>query len=42
MSSAKITLLSFNASAVFPCDLMVSENDVFEAGRAVDVFSWLT
>ena len=50
-NSAKVTLLSFNAIAVFPHDVMVSENDVLEAGSAndvleagsaVDVFAWLT
>jgi len=41
-NSATVTLLSFNATAVFPCGVMVSENDVLEAGRAVDVFAWLT
>jgi len=38
----KLTLLSFNATAVSPHDVMVSENDVLEAGSAVDVFAWLT
>jgi len=41
-NSAKVTLLSFNATAVFPYDVMVSEIDVLEAGGAVDVFAWLT
>jgi len=35
-------VLSFNATAVFLHDVIVSENDVLEAGRAVDVFAWLT
>jgi len=41
-NSAKITLLNFNVTAVFPHDVMVLENDVLEAGNAVDVFAWLT
>ena len=42
-NSAKVTLLNFNATVVFPHDVMVSENDVLEAGTAVDnVFAWLT
>ena len=41
-NSAKVTLLSFNVTAVFSYDAMVSENDVLEAGSAVDVFAWLT
>ena len=41
-NSAKATLLSFNATAVFLHDVMVSENDVFETGNAVDGFVWLT
>jgi len=41
-NSEKVALLSFNATAVFPYDVMVSENDVLGAGRAVDVFAWLT
>ena len=41
-NSAKVALLSFNANAVFPHDVMVPENDVLEAGSAVDVFAWLT
>jgi len=40
--SAKVTLLSFNATAVFPHEVMVLENDVLEAVSAVDVFAWLT
>jgi len=31
-NSAKITLLSLNTTAVFLHDVMVSENDVLEAG----------
>jgi len=31
-NSAKVTLLSFNITAVFLHDVMVSENDVLEAG----------
>ena len=31
-NSAKVTLLSFNTTAVFLHDVMVSENDVLEAG----------
>ena len=41
-NSAKATLLSFNATAVFLHDVMVSENDVLEAGNTVDMFTWLT
>jgi len=41
-NSSKATLLSFNATAVFPCGVMVSENDVLEARNAVDVFAWVT
>ena len=41
-NSEKVTLLSFNITAVFLHDVMVSENDILEAGRAVDVFAWLT
>jgi len=41
-NSAKVTLLSFNATAVFPRAVMVSENDVLEAGSAVGVHTWLT
>jgi len=41
-NSAKVTLLNFNATAVFPHDVMVPENDVLEAGSAGDVFAWLT
>ena len=35
-------MLSFNATAVFPHEAMVSEKDVLEAGSAADVFAWLT
>jgi len=42
MNSAKVALLSFNATTGFPHDVMVPENDVIEAGSAVDVFAWLT
>jgi len=38
-NSAMVQLLSFNATAVFPHDVMVLENDVLEAGIAVDL-SW--
>ena len=31
-NSAKITLLSFNTTAIFLHDVIVSENDVLEAG----------
>ena len=41
-NSAKATLLSFNRMAVFPHDVMMWENDVLEAGSAVDMFAWLT
>jgi len=41
-NSAKVTLLNFNAPAVFPRHVMASENDVLEAGSALDVFAWLT
>ena len=41
-NSAKVTLLSFKATAVFLHDVIVSENDVLEAGSTVDVFAWLT
>ena len=41
-SFAKITFLSFNTIAVFLHDVMVPENDVLEAGSAVDVFAWVT
>jgi len=41
-NSAKVTLLSFNSTAVFLHDVMVPENDVLEAGSAVDVFAWQT
>jgi len=37
-NSAKVTLPSFNATAVFPHDVMVSENDVLEEGSAVGVY----
>jgi len=39
---AKVKLLSFNVTAVFPHCVMMSENDVLEAGSTVDVFAWLT
>ena len=32
-NSAKITLLSFNKTAIFLHDVMVSENNVLEAGK---------
>jgi len=38
-NSAKVTLLSFNATVVFQHDIMVSENDILEAGSAIDVFA---
>jgi len=39
-TSTKVTLLSFNTTAVFLYKVMVSENDVFKAGySAVDVFA---
>jgi len=41
-NSAEVKLVSFNAAAVFPRDVMMSENDVLEGGSAVDVFAWLT
>jgi len=41
-NSAKVTLLYFNATAVFPLDVMMSENDGLKAGSALDVFAWLT
>jgi len=41
-NSAKVKLVSFHATAVFPHDVMVSENGVLEAGSAGDVFAWLT
>jgi len=41
-NSEKVTLLSFNITAVFLHDVMVSENGILEAGSAVDVFVWLT
>jgi len=41
-NSAKVTLLSFNITTVFLHDVMVSENDIPEAGSAVDVFAWVT
>jgi len=41
-NSAKVTLLSFNATSVFPYDVMVSENDVLKTGCVVNVFAWLT
>jgi len=41
-NSEKVTLLSFNITAVFLNDGMVSENDILEAGSAVDVFPWST
>jgi len=34
-NSATIALLSFNTTAVFLHDVMVSENDVFEAGWCI-------
>jgi len=34
-NSAKITMLSFNTTAVFLHDIMVSENDVLEAGWCI-------
>ena len=40
-NSVKVTLFGFNATAVFPYNVMVSENDVLEAGSAADVFAWL-
>jgi len=39
---AKVTLVSFNATAVFLHEVMVSENDVLEVGSTLDVFAWLT
>jgi len=39
---AKITFLSFNATAVFLHDVMVPENDFLKRGSAVGVFSWVT
>ena len=38
-NSEKVKLVSFNATAVFPHDVMMSENDIVEAGCAVDVFA---
>jgi len=40
-NSAKVKLVSFDASAVFPHDVMVSEKDVLEAGSAGDAFACL-
>ena len=40
-NSAKVILLRFSATAVFLHEVMVSEHDVLEADRAVDVFAWL-
>ena len=39
INSAKVTLLSFNRTAIFLHYVMVSENDVLEAGSAVGVFA---
>jgi len=36
-NSAKVKLISFNATVVFPHDVMMSESDVLEGGSAVDV-----
>jgi len=36
-NSANVTLLSFNGTPVFPHDVMVSANDVLEAGSAVGI-----
>ena len=41
-NSAKATLLSFNRIAGLPHDVMVWENDVLEAGSAVDMSALLT
>ena len=41
-NSEKVRLVSLNATAVFPHDVMVPENHVLEAGSAGDVFAWLT
>jgi len=41
-NSAKMTFHIFNTTAVFLRDVMMSENDVIEAGSAVGVFSWVT
>ena len=41
-NSAKVKLVSFNGTAVFLHDVIMSDNDVLEAGSAVDVFAWLT
>jgi len=40
--SAKGKLVSFNGPGIHPHDVMMSENDVLEAGSAVDVFARLT
>ena len=41
-NSVKVTLLSFNTTAAFLHDVMVSENDVLKRGSAVSVFAWGT
>jgi len=41
-NSAKITLLSFNTTAVFLHDVMVLENDVLERGGAFRAFLGVT
>ena len=41
-NSAKVTLISFITTAVFPHDVMLSKNDVLETGSAIDVFAWVT
>jgi len=38
-NSAKVTLLSFNTTAH---NVILSENDVLEAGSAVGAFVWVT
>jgi len=41
-NSAKVTLLNFSKTAVFLHDIVVSENDVLEAGCADVAFAWVT
>ena len=41
-NSAKVKLVSYNGTGVFPHYVMMSENDVLEAGSGVGVFAWLT
>jgi len=40
-NSAKVTLISFNATAFFLRDVMVSENDFLKRDSAIGVLAWV-